>query len=62
MKSIEAILAEILELGDGWAIKDMKIDRKIKEIDIFIEYTNQSGYFPETKELLQQIKSPLDDL
>ena len=52
MKSIEEILTEILELGDGWVIKDMKVDRKIKEIDIFIEYTNSTGYFPETKELL----------
>ena len=52
MKSIEEILTDILELGDGWVIKDLKVDRKIKEIDIFIEYTNSTGYFPETKELL----------
>jgi transposase len=51
MKSIEELLTDILELGDGWVIKDMKVDRKVKEIDIFIEYTNSTGYFPETKEL-----------
>jgi transposase len=52
MKAIEEILTEILDLGEGWIIKDMKVDRKIKEIDIFIEYKNSTGYFPDTKELL----------
>ena len=56
MKSIAEILIEILELGEGWIIKDKKInkkiDKKIKEIDIFIEYTSSTGYFPENKELL----------
>lgn len=52
MKSIEEVLLEILELGEGWIVKDVKIDKIIKEIDIFIEYTNSTGYFPETKELL----------
>jgi transposase len=52
MKSLEELLIDILELGDGWVIKDMKLDRKVKEIDIFIEYTSSKGYYPETKELL----------
>ncbi len=52
MKNIEETLVEILELGEGWIVKDVRIDKKIKEIDIFIEYTNSTGYFPETKELL----------
>ena len=52
MKAIEEILTEILDLGEGWVMKDMKVDRRIKEIDIFIEYKNSAGYFPDTKELL----------
>jgi transposase len=53
MKSIEEILTDLLDLGEGWVILEMKIDKKVKEIDIFIEYTNSTGYIDETKELLK---------
>ncbi len=52
MKSIAEILIEILDLGEGWIIMDKKIDKKIKEIDIFIEFISSTGYFPRNKELL----------
>lgn len=51
--TIEESLKEILDLGEFWTIQDIKVDRTIKEIDIFVEYCSTTGYFPESKESLK---------
>jgi transposase len=50
MKSTEELLKGILNLGEGWEIKDIKIDSKTKEIDIYVEYTKTTAYFPKSIE------------
>ena len=50
MKSTEELLKGILNLGEGWEVKDIKIDSKVKEIDIYVEYTNTTAFFSSTNE------------
>ena len=50
MKTTEELLKGILNLGEGWEVKEIKIDSKVKEIDIYVEYTNATAYFPNTTE------------
>lgn len=39
----------ILNLGEGWEVKDIIVNKSLEEVDIFIEYTKSTGYFPSTK-------------
>lgn len=39
----------MLNLGEGWEVKDILVNNSQKEVDIFIEYTKSTGYFPSTK-------------
>ncbi len=39
----------ILNLGEGWEVKDIIVNSQLKEVDIYIEYTKSIGYFPSTK-------------
>lgn len=50
MKNTEELLKSILNLGEGWEVKDIKIDSKVKEIDIYVEYTSATAFFPNTTE------------
>lgn len=35
MKNTEELLKGILNLGEGWEVKDIKKDSKVKETDIY---------------------------
>lgn len=41
----------LLSLTDDWQIKEVRINKEIDEIDIFIEYASTQGQCPHTKEL-----------
>jgi len=43
MENIESILTQLLNFGEGWIVKELKIDETIKEVDIFLEYIKSVG-------------------
>ena len=43
------LIRQILNLGEGWVVKDMIVNKSMKEVDIYIEYTKSTGYFSGTK-------------
>jgi transposase len=45
----KALIGRILNLGEGWVVKDMIVNKSMKEVDIYIEYTKSNGFFPGTK-------------
>jgi len=48
MKS-EELLAQLLNFGEQWKVKDITINSAFKEIDIFLEYSKQTGVCPITQ-------------
>lgn len=44
-----AILNKILNFGKGWEVKDVKIDKKFKVIDIYLEYAEKTCFYSETE-------------
>lgn len=44
-----ALIGQILNLGEGWVVQDMIVNKSMKEVDIFIEYTKSTGCFSGTK-------------
>ena len=43
------LLSQILNLGDGWIVKDILVNESFKEVDIFIEYIKSTGTCPSMK-------------
>jgi hypothetical protein len=39
----------ILNLGEGWEVKDILVNTSMMEVDVFIEHSKSTGYFPSTK-------------
>ena len=50
MDNLELILTKILDFGGGWKVIDVKIDNVNVLIDLYLEYTELSGFFPSTND------------
>ena len=43
------LFKKVLDLGEGWEVKDIVVSSIKKEVDIYIEYTKTTGFFPGTQ-------------
>jgi transposase len=51
MQYTNELLSILLNLGEDWTISDFRIDMRVKEVDLFIEYNKSEGKFPNSEEI-----------
>ena len=53
MQKLEELLVQVLNLGSGWVVNSLEVDGRVKEIDIYVEFTDDVSFFPGTKEVVK---------